>query len=68
MITKTFKRYEKKYQLDETQFNNLFPLLLNHMNPNGYLSSKDSYSIYNIYFDTINYDIIRHSLSKSAFS
>jgi len=37
------------------------------MNPNDYISSKDSYSIYNIYFDTINYDIIRHSLSKPYY-
>lgn len=67
MIIKTFKRYENKYQLDEIQFNKLLPVLLNHMKPNGYLSSKDSYSIYNIYFDTINYDIIRHSLTKPYY-
>lgn len=67
MITKTFKRYEKKYQLDKNQFNKLLPKLLVHMNPNGYLSSKDSYPIYNIYFDTENFDVIRHSLSKPYY-
>ncbi|WP_083439496.1 polyphosphate polymerase domain-containing protein [Acetobacterium bakii] len=67
MITKTFKRYEKKYQLDTYQFNKLLPELLLHMNPNGYLSSKDSYPIYNIYFDTENFDVIRHSLSKPYY-
>jgi len=67
MITKTFKRYEKKYQLDTDQLNKLLPELLLHMNPNGYLSSKDSYPIYNIYFDTENFDVIRHSLSKPYY-
>jgi len=67
MITKTFKRYEKKYQLDANQFNKLLPELLLYMNPNGYLSSKDSYPIYNIYFDTENFDVIKQSLSKPYY-
>jgi len=37
------------------------------MVPDSYTSKNDSYSIYNIYFDTENYDIIRHSLSKPYY-
>lgn len=67
MITKTFKRYENKYQLDEVQLNQLMPILLTQMKPDDYTAKHDGYSIYNIYFDTENYDIIRHSLSKPYY-
>ncbi|MBC3890008.1 VTC domain-containing protein [Acetobacterium paludosum] len=67
MITKTFKRYENKFQLNESQFEQLLPILLTEMVPDSYTSKNDSYSIYNIYFDTENYDIIRHSLSKPYY-
>lgn len=67
MITKTFKRYENKYQLDDTQLKHLLPILLTQMKPDDYTAKHDGYSIFNIYFDTENYDIIRHSLSKPYY-
>nr|WP_320024654.1 polyphosphate polymerase domain-containing protein [uncultured Acetobacterium sp.] len=67
MITKTFKRFENKYQLDESQLKQLMPMLLTQMKPDSYTAKNDGYSIYNIYFDTENYDIIRHSLSKPYY-
>jgi hypothetical protein len=67
MITKTFKRYENKYRLDQAQFDQLLPLLLNEMKPDAYTAKNSGYSIYNIYYDTPNYDIIRHSLSKPYY-
>lgn len=67
MITTTFKRYEKKYQLDESQYKDLLPILLNEMKPDTYGSQNEGYSIYNIYYDTQNYDVIRHSLTKPYY-
>lgn len=67
MITTTFKRYEKKYQLDEFQYQKILPILLAEMKPDTYTSKNDSYMIYNIYYDTQHYDVIRHSLSKPYY-
>jgi len=67
MITKTFKRYENKYRLNERQLKQLLPVLLTQMKPDAYTSKNGSYSIYNLYYDTDNYDIIRHSLSKPYY-
>lgn len=67
MITTTFKRYEKKYQLDAVQYQNILPILLAEMKPDTYTSKNDSYMIYNIYYDTQHYDVIRHSLSKPYY-
>lgn len=67
MITKTFKRFENKYQLNESQLKQLMPMLLTRMKPDAYTAKNDGYSIYNIYYDTDNYDIIRHSLSKPYY-
>jgi SPX domain protein involved in polyphosphate accumulation len=63
----TFKRYEKKYQLDEAQLNDLMPVLLEEMRPDIYADQQDGYAIYNIYYDTENYDIIRRSLAKPYY-
>ncbi|MBC3796998.1 polyphosphate polymerase domain-containing protein [Acetobacterium tundrae] len=67
MITTTFKRYEKKYQIHEFQLKELMPILLAEMMPDDFTLKNNGYSIYNIYFDTENYDIIRHSLSKPYY-
>lgn len=67
MVTTTFKRYEKKYQLDETQYKDLLPILLTEMKPDTYANQNKGYSIYNIYYDTQNYDVIRHSLAKPYY-
>ena len=48
MITKTFKRYEKKFQLNAAQFEQLLPVLLTEMVPDSFTSKNDRYSIYNI--------------------
>ena len=36
MITKTFKRFENKYQLNESQLKQLMPMLLTRMKPDAY--------------------------------
>lgn len=67
MAIKSFKRYEKKYLLDKDQYDMLIPRLFEHMNSDEYCKSTETYNIYNIYYDTDNSDVIRHSISKPYY-
>lgn len=67
MAIKSFKRYEKKFLLDKEQYNNLIPKLLEYMNPDEHCTSGKNYSIYNIYYDTDNNDVIRHSTANPYY-
>lgn len=67
MAIKAFRRYEKKFILNQQQYNNLIPKLLEHMNPDEHCNFGKNYSIYNIYYDTKNNDVIRHSISKPYY-
>lgn len=67
MTIKSFKRYEKKFLLNKEQYNNLIPKLLNYMDPDEHCKSGKNYNIYNIYYDTDNSDVIRHSISKPYY-
>lgn len=66
MAQKTFKRYENKYLLNERQFEALTAVLPQYMRCDEY-SDGGGYSIYNVYYDTENDDIIRNSLSKPYY-
>lgn len=64
MNTQTvFKRLEFKYFLNETQLNTLLPLINTHMSADAYGKS----TISNLYFDTPNDMLIRHSLEKPVY-
>ena len=67
MALTTFKRYEKKYLLNEAQWQWVMNLLPLYMEQDSYNQSGEGYTIYNIYFDTPNDDLIRHSLSKPSY-
>jgi len=67
MAIKSFKRYEKKFLLNKEQYNSLIPRLLQYMNPDEHCKSGKNYSIYNIYYDTENNDVIRHSISNPYY-
>lgn len=67
MAIKTFKRYEKKYLLNENQFTALCEKIAQHMSPDKHCRNGEHYTIYNIYYDTDNNDLIRHSLSKPYY-
>ncbi|SHH35829.1 VTC domain-containing protein [Clostridium collagenovorans DSM 3089] len=67
MAIKSFKRYEKKFILSKEQYNILLPILLNYMNFDSHCNLDNDYNIYNIYYDTKNNDVIRHSLSKPYY-
>ena len=67
MAIKSFKRYEKKYLLSKEQYNMLLPKLLEYMNEDKHCKDGKNYSIYNIYYDTNNDDVIRHSIIKPYY-
>ncbi|MFI3284608.1 MAG: polyphosphate polymerase domain-containing protein [Erysipelotrichaceae bacterium] len=62
-IQTTFKRYELKYILTKNQCLALYCLMNDKMRMDKYGHHK----IRNIYFDTNDYRIIRHSLDKPSF-
>ena len=62
-MQKTFKRYEKKYMLDERQYKQISDKLKQHMDEDAY----GNYSIRNLYFDTDNFEIIRRSAEKPIY-
>lgn len=63
MYQSVFKRYELKYLLTQQQK----ALLLQEMKPYMKLDQYGKTTIRNIYFDTDNYRLIRHSLEKPAY-
>ena len=67
MTTKTFKRYEIKYFVTPAQYTILCQELKKHMRLDPYCTDGASYMIYNLYFDTPDNTIIRHSLAKPYY-
>ncbi|SFG97610.1 VTC domain-containing protein [Desulfotomaculum arcticum] len=60
---KVFKRYEKKYLMDEQQYQALKKFLQGRMTVNQFGSN----TICNIYFDTPDYRLIRASIEKPVY-
>ena len=58
-----FKRYEKKYLISQTQYNQIFQYLKDKTVPDQYGRS----TICNIYFDTQDYRLIRASIDKPIY-
>ena len=67
MAIKSFKRYEKKFILNKDQYDKLIPRLLEYMNPDEHCKFDKHYNIYNIYYDTENNDVIRHSIASPYY-
>ncbi|MBU1093358.1 MAG: polyphosphate polymerase domain-containing protein [Firmicutes bacterium] len=67
MIKPIFNRYERKYILSNDQKNELQLFLKKYMIDDEYSKEGKAYTIYNIYFDTSDYNIIRNSISKPKY-
>ena len=67
MAIKAFQRYEKKFILNKEQYKALIPKLLEYMDPDEHCRNGQTYNIYNIYYDTYNDDVIRHSINKPYY-
>ena len=62
-MAEIFRRVEKKYIINKEQYEKLLPEFKKYMNEDQYGKS----TICNIYFDTDQYDLIRHSITKPYF-
>lgn len=58
-----FKRYEKKYMMNEDQYKALMQDLKDHITQDLY----GLHTISNIYFDTDSYELIRYSIEKPVY-
>ncbi|MCI6691930.1 MULTISPECIES: polyphosphate polymerase domain-containing protein [unclassified Clostridium] len=67
MAIKAFKRFEKKFILNESQYKSLLPILYKYMNPDKYCKDGNNYNIYSIYYDTDDNQVIRHSINKPYY-
>ncbi len=63
MSEKVFGRIEKKYLIDADQKDLILEEIKKHMHESDYFDSK----IFNIYFDTDNFDLIIKSIEKPEF-
>ena len=63
MDEKIFSRIEKKYLITSKERTALLKLIKKHMKKDNYFDSE----IYNIYFDTENYDLIIQSIDHPVF-
>ncbi len=63
METKVFNRIEKKYLITKEQKKNLLKTIKQNMNEDGYFKSD----VFNIYFDTENFDLIIQSIDQPLF-
>ncbi|MDR3186182.1 MAG: polyphosphate polymerase domain-containing protein [Christensenellaceae bacterium] len=63
MLANVFKRYERKYKLTAESYTNFKELISNYV----VLDVYGEYTIYNIYYDTQEYDLIRKSIEKPIF-
>jgi len=62
-----FVRKELKYLISREQKNQLITLLRDEITHDEYCQDGQPYHIRNIYFDTDQFDVIRHSIGKPKF-
>ena len=53
MAIKSFKIYEKKYLLNQSQYDELIKRISEYMDADEHCKNGNNYSIYNIYYDNI---------------
>ncbi len=63
METKVFNRIEKKYLITSQQKRNMLKVIKEHMKADNYYKSE----VFNLYFDTDNYDLIIQSIEQPIF-
>ncbi len=67
MAIQTFERREIKFLLNLEQYEALSEVLEEYMNPDPYCVDGKTYGIYNVYYDTVNDDLIRQSIEKPYY-
>ncbi len=64
MATEVFNRQELKFVVTRQQYQAMLPTLLQYMRPDKHNQDGHTYRLYNLYIDTSDYALIRHSLNK----
>lgn len=67
MAIETFERREIKFLLSGEQYSVLKKVLTEYMEPDPYCRDGKTYSIFNVYYDTDNFDLIRKSIEKPYY-
>ncbi len=69
MAIKTFNRYEYKYIISKAQYYQMYDYLKQHkeIKLDQFCEANSQYHIYNIYIDTKDKSLIRHSISKPKY-
>ena len=67
MAIEVFNRYEHKYMLDKDTFEKVIAVMDAHMDLDSHNAGHIPYTIANVYFDTRDNYLIRHSLEKPIY-
>lgn len=62
-----FNRYERKYLINSKQQAELVAFLKAHLTFDSYSSEGQPYTIYNLYYDTNDFSVIRSSINKPIY-
>lgn len=62
-----FNRYEKKFILNHEKLDSILSVLKTRLELDPYSRDGASYQIYNIYYDTLDYHIIRQALNRKNY-
>jgi SPX domain protein involved in polyphosphate accumulation len=62
-----FSRYERKYVISTKQKNEIITKLNEYLVDDPFSMNGSNYTIYNIYFDTADYSLIRNSIQKPIY-
>ncbi len=67
MAIEVFNRYEKKFMMSTETYEKVQIVLSEYMELDEYNKKHPFYTISNIYYDTLNNELIRHSISKPKY-
>ena len=67
MATEVFSRYEKKYLINQQTYEQLLKHLEEYLVEDSYCMEGGFYNICNIYYDTVNDELIRNSIEKPIY-
>lgn len=67
MAIEVFNRYEKKYRINDACYHKLRERLSEYMEADAHSRDGEFYTICNIYYDTPQNDLIRHSIEKPVY-
>lgn len=67
MNNRIFNRYERKYLINRETMDDCINYFKNYLSYDPYSTNGKYYTVYNIYFDTEDFSIIRNSIQKPPY-